>query len=110
MKKILTAIVFGLGMSSTAQAASLSSVTCSLDTIVLTFDAAISSGDVTKVEIGETSTAKLKYEISTASAVSGSTLTLTNDATAKTQIRKVLPYKAHIYATGDASGVAKCNG
>lgn len=110
MKKQILAIMIATGMTGAAQAASLSSVTCSLDTIVLTFDGAISAGDVTKVEIGETSTAKLKYEISTASAVNGSTLTLTNDATAKTQIRKVLPYKAHIYATGNASGVAKCNG
>ena len=110
MKKTLLAISLVFGFVGTANAASLSSVTCSLDTIVLTFDQSISASDVSKVEIGETSTAKLKYALSTASAVSGSNLTLTNGAAAKTQIRKVLPYKAHIYATGDASGVAKCNG
>ena len=109
MKKTLLAISLVFGFAGTANAASLSSVTCSLDTIVLTFDQSISASDVSKVEIGETNTAKLKYAIATASAVSGSTLTLTNDTAAKAQIRKVLPFKAHIYATGNASGVAKCN-
>lgn len=110
MKKTIFALATVIGFAGHAQAATLSSVTCSLDTIVLTFDQTIVASDVTKIEIGETSTAKLKYEISTSSAVSGATLTLTNDTAAKKQIRKVSPFKAHIYATGNASGVAKCNG
>ena len=93
-----------------ASAASLSSVDCSLNSIVLTFDGNISSGDVTKVEVGETATAKIKYELNLLpGSVSGATLTLSPDAAAKTELRKVSPYKAHIYASGDASGTQKCN-
>lgn len=93
-----------------ASAASLSSVDCSLNSIVLTFDGNISSGDVTKVEVGETATAKIKYELNLLPGiVSGATLTLSPDAATKTELRKVSPYKAHIYASGNASGTQKCN-
>lgn len=93
-----------------ATAANLSSVTCSLNSIVLTFDQSISADDVTLVEIGETSTAKLKYELDLLpGSISGAVLTLTTDATAQSEIRKVSPYKAHVFVTGDASGTQKCN-
>ena len=114
MKLKLTAFAFAaaLALPTAGQANSLTSVTCSLSNITLNFTSAVTSGDVTKVEIGETSNAKLKYELDLLSSatISGSSVSMNTDAAAKTQIKKVLPFKAHIYATGTANGVAKCNG
>lgn len=108
--KILTIVALVALPFAQANAATLSSVTCSLNSIVLTFDASITADDVTMVEIGETTTPKLKYELDLLpGSISGAELTLTTDATAKADIRKVSPYKAHIFVTGDASGTQKCN-
>ena len=111
IKSTITAIsLLMVAPTFSAQAATLSSVTCSLTSLVLTFDSALSAGDVTAIEIGETSTPKIKYELDLLpGTISGTTLTLTPDATAKAEIRKVSPYKAHIFATGTASGTQKCN-
>jgi hypothetical protein len=96
-------------MLSPAYAASLSSVECSASQLVLTFDASVASGDVTAIEIGEGDSPRFKYELNLSGTASGSTLTYTVDDTALGQMGKVAPHKAYIFATGTASGSAKCS-
>ena len=108
--KILTLAALAMTTISTAQATSLQSALCSPDALVLTFNAPLSDGDVTRVEIGDTAEARLKYELDLLPGViSGSVLTLTPNTEAQLDIRKVSPFKAHIFATGSASGTVKCN-
>ncbi|MBL70901.1 MAG: hypothetical protein CML95_05065 [Rhodobiaceae bacterium] len=108
--KILTLAALILTSISTVKAASLQSALCSPDTLVLTFNAPLSDGDITSVGIGETAEAKLKYELDLLPGVMlGSVLTLTPDTEAQLDIRKVSPFKAYIFVTGSASGTVKCN-
>lgn len=114
MKIKFAALAFtaALAVPTAGHANSLTSVTCSLTNVTLNFTSAVSSGDVTKVEIGEGTNAKLKYELDVLSSatISGSSVSMNLDTAAKSQMKKVLPFKAHIYATGTANGVQKCNG
>ena len=108
--KILTLAALILTSTSTVKAASLQSALCSPDALVLTFNAPISDGEVTSVEIGDTAEARLKYELDLLPGViSGSVLTLTPNTEAQLDIRKVSPFKAYIFVTGSASGTVKCN-
>ena len=70
-------------------ATSLQSALCSPDALVLTFNAPLSDGDVTRVEISDTAEARLKYELDLLPGViSGSVLTLTPSTEAQLDIRK----------------------
>ena len=108
--KILTLAALAMTTISAAQGTSLQSALCSPDALVLTFNAPLSDGAVTRVEIGDTAEARLKYELDLLPGdISGSVLTLTPNTQAQLDIRKVSPFKAHIFATGSASGTVKCN-
>ena len=112
MKKFLIVSAIGLFSAMPAHAASVSSVDCSSSEIAVTFDGSVATSDVTKLEIGKGSTPRVKYEldiVSTAAASGATILTYTVSDAALTNMGKVSPQKAYIFATGNASGAAGCN-
>lgn len=63
----------------------------------------VAKNGILVLEVGETATAKIKYESKLLpSGVSGATLALSSGTATKTELRKVSPDKTHIYATDDA--------
>lgn len=108
MRKILLATTATALMSVSAQAATVSSVDCSSSKIVVTFDANVSASEVTTLKIGEGASPRLKYELNLTGAASGATISYTVNDAALTEMGKVAPHKAHIFAEGTSSGSAKC--
>ena len=112
MKRIMLTAVIAAAAALPAQAASVSSVDCSSSEIAITFDGSVSTGDVTKIEIGKGATPRTKYEldiISTAAASGSTILKYTVDDAALGKMGKVPPKKAHIFVTGTSSGSADCD-
>ncbi len=109
-KNILPVLVlFFLPIS--VHAATVSSVRCSLSSIAITFDRAVSNGDVTRVRISSGVDAKQRYDLDILpGTVTGSVLTLAPDAAAQANMKKVTPWTAYISVSGkNARGGASCN-
>lgn len=112
MKKIIMSAAFIAATVLPANAASVSSVECSSTEIAITFDGSVSTGDVTKLEIGKGSNPRKKFDldiVSTATASGSTILKYTVSDAALTNMGKVSPRKAYIFATGTSSGSAACN-
>lgn len=106
MKKqlaLLTAATFFAAGATSANAANVSSVSCSLSSVVISFDSAIASGDITKVAVQAGANAKVSYDLSAnlPGSVSGNDLTLTTTSDTQNELKRIPPWKAYIKVEGN---------
>ena len=102
MKKQFLVLAAASLMATGANAANVSSVSCSLSSIAIEFDANINSGDVTSVVVQAGENARVSYELNAIlpGSVSGSTLTLTTNTDTQNELKKVPPWSAYIKVGG----------
>lgn len=104
MKKIILSLILLGVQTGTVYAANVTSVSCSLNSVVIDFDAAISSGDVTNVSIQSGENAKVSYDLNDTlpgSLSPNTRLTLSPSGDSQDNMKRIPPWKAYIKVNGE---------